>query len=68
MPFFGRLCIFGLIALLPFPATAKLESAAVTLDYVAAKAELRAHKPFRSPRADLPAILKADKLDYDKYR
>lgn len=40
----------------------------MTLDYVAQKAELRARKPFRSPRADLPEVLRADKLDYDKYR
>ena len=44
------------------------ERAEVTLDYVAKKAEQRAHKPFHSPRADLPDVLKADKLDYDKYR
>ena len=44
------------------------ESAEVTLDYVARKAEERARKPFHSPRADLPDILRADKLDYDKYR
>ncbi len=46
----------------------RLESAEVTLDYVAKKAEDRAHRPFRSPRADLPDVLRADKLDYDKYR
>src|SRR5580704_10266908 len=45
-----------------------LESAEVTLDYVAKKAEDRASRPFRSPRADLPDVLRADKLDYDKYR
>lgn len=45
-----------------------MESADVTLDYIAKKAEQRARKPFHSPRADLPAILRADKLDYDKYR
>jgi glucans biosynthesis protein len=44
------------------------ESADVTLSYVAAKAQERALKPFHSPRADLPDILRADKLDYDKYR
>ena len=32
------------------------------------KAEERARKPFHSPRADLPDFLRADKLDYDKYR
>jgi len=35
---------------------------------VAKKAELRARKPFHSPRADLPEVLRADNLDYDKYR
>jgi glucans biosynthesis protein len=49
-------------------AFARLESADVSLDYVAKRAEQRAHKPFHSPRADLPDILRADKLDYDKYR
>ena len=44
------------------------ESAQVTLDYVAHKAEERASKPFRSPKADLPAVLRQDNLDYDKYR
>jgi glucans biosynthesis protein len=53
---------------MPGRVFAKLESVEVTLDYVAKKAELRAHKPFRSPRADLPEVLRADKLDYDKYR
>ena len=38
----------------------------VTLDYVAKKAEARAHKPFHSPRADLPDFL--SKLTYDSYR
>ncbi len=54
--------------MVPGRVFAKLESAEVTLDYVAKKAELRARKPFRSPRADLPEVLRADKLDYDKYR
>src|SRR5258708_10465789 len=49
-------------------ALAKQESADVSLEYVAKKAEERARKPFHSPRADLPDILRADKLDYDKYR
>ncbi len=66
----GRLAclIFCLAAALPSGAFAKLESAEVTLDYVAKKAELRARKPFHSPRADLPEVLRADNLDYDKYR
>jgi glucans biosynthesis protein len=44
------------------------ESADVTLDYIAKRAQERALKPFHSPRADLPDVLRADKLDYDKYR
>lgn len=44
------------------------EFAEVTLDYVAQKAEQRARKPFHSPKIDFPDFLKADQLDYDKYR
>ena len=44
------------------------ESAEVNLDYVAQSALERAQKPFHSPRADLPKILRQDNLDYDKYR
>jgi glucans biosynthesis protein len=44
------------------------ESADVNLDYVAQRALERAQKPFRSPRVDLPKVLQADNLDYDKYR
>ena len=44
------------------------ESAEVNLDYVAKRAFERAQKPFRSPRADLPEVLRQDNLDYDKYR
>jgi len=47
---------------------ARLESAEVTLDYIAKKAEERARKPFRSPKTDFPDSLKQDQLDYDKYR
>jgi glucans biosynthesis protein len=52
----------------PGAAWAKLEAVEVNLDYVMKKAEDRARKPFRSPRADMPPALRADKLDYDKYR
>src|SRR5580704_6452478 len=64
-------CQMGLIiaiAGLCLRAFAGAESADVTLDYVAHRAQERALKPFHSPRADLPDILRADKLDYDKYR
>jgi glucans biosynthesis protein len=60
--------LFVLVAARSNWAFAQMESAEVTLDYVARKALDRAHKPFHSPRADLPDILRADKLDYDKYR
>src|SRR5450755_2608567 len=44
------------------------ESAEVNLDYVAQRALERAQKPFHSPRADLPKVLRQDNLDYDNYR
>jgi glucans biosynthesis protein len=44
------------------------ESAEVNLDYVAQRALDRAQEPFHSPRVDLPKVLQADQLDYDKYR
>lgn len=40
----------------------------VNLDYVAQAALERAKHPFRSPRLELPAFLKADQLNYDAYR
>ena len=63
---FGLLVIIGslLTATVGFGA----ESAEVNLDYVAQRALERAHAPFHSPRADLPAVLRQDNLDYDKYR
>ncbi len=53
---------------LPGAAPARPESAEVDLNYVVKKAEERAGKPFRSPRADVPEVLHADKLNYDLYR
>jgi periplasmic glucans biosynthesis protein len=44
------------------------ESAEVNLEYVAQRALERARQPFRSPRADLPRVLRQENLDYDKYR
>ncbi len=44
------------------------ESVEVNLDYVAQRALERAKSPFRSPRADLPKVLRQDNLNYDKYR
>jgi glucans biosynthesis protein len=45
-----------------------VESIKVTLDYVVKKAQERAQKPFRSPKVDMPEVLRANSLDYDKYR
>src|ERR1700691_717988 len=59
-----RFLILTLVLCAARPAFA--EAVHVTLDYVAKKAELRAHKPFHSPRADLPDFL--GKLSYDDYR
>src|SRR5690349_1367298 len=64
-----RLPTILLLGLLPCLAPAAgRESVQVTLEYVAKKAEEKARKPFRSPRADLPAVLRQENLDYDKYR
>jgi glucans biosynthesis protein len=63
---------FGLLILFASLLTARVglgaESAEVNLDYVAQRALDRAQSPFRSPRADLPKVLRQDNLDYDKYR
>ncbi|HEY3863620.1 MAG TPA: glucan biosynthesis protein G [Verrucomicrobiae bacterium] len=63
-----RILILTLVlwAVRPAFALPRLEAVHVTLDYVAKKAEQRARKPFRSPRADLPDFL--TKLTYDDYR
>lgn len=44
------------------------ESAEVNLEYVAQRALERARTPFRSPKLELPKVLRQDNLDYDKYR
>lgn len=51
---------------LAFSTLAAPEAIEVNLDYVAKLALQRAQQPFRSPRADLPAVLK--NLNYDQYR
>ncbi len=61
------LLIVGM-SLLPGSSVLAAESAEVNLDYVAHKAYERALEPFHSPRVDLPRVLQADNLDYDKYR
>jgi periplasmic glucans biosynthesis protein len=40
----------------------------VSFDFVLKQAQERSTKPFRSPRPDLPAVLRELKLDYDSYR
>jgi glucans biosynthesis protein len=63
---------FGLLILIASLLTASVgfgaESAEVNLDYVAQRALDRAKSPFRSPRVDLPKVLRLENLDYDKYR
>ena len=38
------------------------------MEYVTQRAEERARKPFHSPKAELPDFLRANQLNYDKYR
>jgi periplasmic glucans biosynthesis protein len=61
-------CLCSVLAVILAGRVFGRESAEVNLDYVEKRAEQRAHKPFHSPKADLPDFLRADKLDYDKYR
>lgn len=61
-------CLTLVLTLLSASAFARQETADVTLDYISKRAEQRAQKPFHSPRADLPEVLRASNLDYDKYR
>jgi glucans biosynthesis protein len=63
----GNVVWWLMIALAPV-INAGAESAEVNLDYVASRALERAQEPFHSPRADLPPVLRQDRLDYDKYR
>jgi glucans biosynthesis protein len=62
------LLILVLLASASGQLQAAVEPARVTLDYVLAKARERAEKPFHSPRGDLPKVLLADELNYDRYR
>jgi len=61
------LCLALIMAIWPAGRLAAYEYAEVSLDYVAAKAKVRAQKPFQSPRVELPDFLREDKLDYDHY-
>ncbi|MFZ0828194.1 MAG: glucan biosynthesis protein, partial [Verrucomicrobiia bacterium] len=63
---YRRLVVIGILSVVSVCAAS--ESAEVNLDYVAKRALDRAQKPFHSPRADLPKVLRQDNLDYDKYR
>ena len=56
------------LALFSSIASAQIEKVEVNFDYVTKIAGERARQPFHSPRADLPDVLKADKLNYDDYR
>jgi periplasmic glucans biosynthesis protein len=51
-----------------FAPNAFAEQAEINLDYATKRAEERAKEPFRSPRADMPEVLRQDKLNYDNYR
>jgi glucans biosynthesis protein len=65
MRFLGCLLV-GLLLSIPRRVVARVESAEVSLDYVAKRAEQRARKPFHSPKADLPEVLR--KMTWDQFR
>jgi glucans biosynthesis protein len=68
-PMWRRCCLALIVVIaLAGKALSGAESAEVNLDYVAQRALERAQKPFHSPRADLPKVLRQDYLNYDKYR
>jgi glucans biosynthesis protein len=60
--------IFAVVLTLIGRVVASPESGEVNMDYVMKRAEDRARRPFHSPRADLPEVLRQANLDYDKYR
>lgn len=64
----ARFIVFGLLFTVPIFADAQVERAEVNLEYVTKLAEERARKPFKSPRLEMPEVLRQDKLDYDAYR
>jgi glucans biosynthesis protein len=64
-------CLPGLCAAilsLALPARGQVERADVDFAYVTKLAQQRASAPFHSPRAELPDVLRQEKLDYDNYR
>ncbi len=56
------------VGMLPRLASCQMERAEVNLAYVSRLAQERATKPFQSPRAELPEVLRQDELNYDNYR
>lgn len=58
----------AILASLQVHLVLRAPAAEINFEYVARQAEERARKPFHSPRADLPDVLKQDNLNYDKYR
>ncbi|HUA66791.1 MAG TPA: glucan biosynthesis protein G [Alphaproteobacteria bacterium] len=64
-----RGCLTTIFAVaLAFTAAAAPEAVVVNLDYVAKLALARAQHAFHAPDINLPGVLNATNLDYDKYR
>ena len=63
---FRRWILIGSLSVASIGAAS--ESAEVNLDYVAQRALDRARAPFHSPHVNLPAVLRPENLDYDKFR
>jgi glucans biosynthesis protein len=63
----ARLALVLAVSIAPV-ATAQVERAELNLEYVTKLAQERAQRPFESPRAKLPEVLRQDKLNYDAYR
>jgi len=63
---FRRWILIGSLSVASIGAAS--ESAEVNLDYVAQRALDRARAPFHSPHVELPAVLRPENLDYNKYR
>jgi len=61
------LAAVAMLVLSPAPVPAA-ERAEVNFDYVLKRAEERAKQTFKSPRAEMPDVLREDKLNYDQYR
>lgn len=61
------LVLLWLIAL-AMPRCHGAERAEINFEYVLKRAEERARQPFKSPRTEMPEVLRPEKLDYDQYR